>query len=209
MRLRSRNGPARSPGPASSRGQRPPRPSAPADDHGQSCPAAPAAPPARAATHPPRTCPRRATATSAYPPPGSTPDRPYGSPASAEPGTPKSFAPSAPATKPERPSDPLGTRPQSQSNRAASAPPLVQRPHQLVRVTDRRSTRPLLPDLANRRTPGSLRDRPRPTPQIRKHLRVLQQRLSTSRIDLHSETHPTTRFNEIRPPGLNPNGPNV
>src|SRR5690606_34044050 len=122
-----------------------------------------------------------------------------------EPGTPKSFAPSAPATKPERPSDPLGTRPQSQSNRAASAPPLVQRPHQLVRVTDRRSTRPLLPDLANRRTPGSLRDRPRPTPQIRKHLRVLQQRLSTSRIDLHSETHPTTPRRARQP--TNPRAP--
>src|SRR5690606_29165631 len=119
--------------------------------------------------------------------------------------------PDAPAVLhsfPTRRSSDLSTTSAVESG-SISAPPLVQRPRQLVGVPDRRSTRPLLPDLANRRTPGSLRDRPRPTPQIRKHLRVLQQRLSTSRIDLHPDTHPTTRFNEIRPPGLNPNGPNV
>src|SRR5690606_9284085 len=121
------------------------------------------------------------------------------------------------AARPLGTSDETGTSIRSARNSTTSAvesgsisaPPLVQRPRQLVGVPDRRSPRPRRPDLAYRRTPGSLRDRPRPPPQIRKHLRVLQQRLSTSRIDLHPDTHPTTRFNEIRPPGLNPNGPNV
>src|SRR5690606_41379577 len=65
--------------------------------------------------------------------------------------------PDAPAVLhsfPTRRSSDLSTTSAVESG-SISAPPLVQRPRQLVGVPDRRSTRPLLPDLANRRTPGS------------------------------------------------------